>query len=74
MGKIIGIDLGTTNSLVAVTEGDKAIVIAGKFGNFMKSAVRIDANGDYQAGNTAFDGRVLYPERTITSIRRSPCP
>jgi molecular chaperone DnaK len=70
MSKIIGIDLGTTNSLVAVNEGDKAIVIAGKFGNFMKSAVRIDADGNYQAGNTAFDGRVLYPGRTITSIKR----
>jgi molecular chaperone DnaK len=71
MSKIIGIDLGTTNSLVAVIEGNRPIIIANSFGtNLLNSVVKLEKNGQCIVGNSAYRARVLDPTNTITSIKR----
>jgi molecular chaperone DnaK len=70
MGKIIGIDLGTTNSLVAVMEGNRPVIIKNNMGtNLTSSAVKILPE-KYVVGNAALRGRILDPEHTVTSIKR----
>lgn len=69
--KIIGIDLGTTNSCVSVIEGGKPVVIPNSEGQATTpSVVAFDRNGDRQVGVTAKRQAIKNPERTIQSIKR----
>ena len=71
MGKIIGIDLGTTNSCAAVIEGGTPIVIPTRLGSRMtKSVVRFPPTGDPIVGEHAFRTNLVDPQNTITSIKR----
>ena len=67
---IIGIDLGTTNSEVAVVEDGKVTVIDADGKKLLPSFVGIDDNGNVLVGETAKNQYVLYPERTVKSIKR----
>ena len=71
MGKIIGIDLGTTNSCVAVMEGGNAVVIPNAEGaRTTPSVVGFTKNGERLVGQVAMRQAVANPERTISSIKR----
>lgn len=71
MGKIIGIDLGTTNSCVAVMEGGSPTVITNTEGNrTTPSVVAIDKNGNRLVGQLAKRQAVTNPENTIFSVKR----
>ena len=71
MAKVIGIDLGTTNSCVAVLEGGDPVVIANAEGNrTTPSVVGFAKNGERLIGETAKRQAVTNPERTISSIKR----
>ncbi len=71
MGKIIGIDLGTTNSVVAVMEGGTATVIPNAEGNrTTPSVVAFAKNGERLVGVTAKRQAVVNPENTVYSVKR----
>ena len=71
MAKVIGIDLGTTNSCVAVMEGGEAVVIANAEGNrTTPSVVGFAKNGERLVGDVAKRQAVTNPEKTIISIKR----
>ena len=71
MGKIIGIDLGTTNSCVAVMEGGEAVVIPNAEGNrTTPSVVSFSKSGERMVGQVAKRQAVTNPDRTISSIKR----
>ena len=71
MGKIIGIDLGTTNSCVSVMEGGEAVVIANAEGNrTTPSVVAFSKNGERLVGQIAKRQAVTNPENTVISIKR----
>ena len=71
MGKIIGIDLGTTNSCVAVMEGGEPVVIANSEGaRTTPSVVSFQANGERLVGQIAKRQAITNPEHTIISIKR----
>ena len=71
MGKVIGIDLGTTNSCVAVLEGGEPVVIANAEGNrTTPSVVGFAKNGERLVGETAKRQAITNPGRTIASIKR----
>ena len=71
MGKIIGIDLGTTNSCVAVMEGGNAVVIPNAEGaRTTPSVVGFSKTGERMVGQTAKRQAIANPERTISSIKR----
>lgn len=71
MGKVIGIDLGTTNSCVAVLEGGEPIVITNAEGNrTTPSIVAFAKNGERLVGETAKRQAITNSDRTITSIKR----
>ena len=71
MGKIIGIDLGTTNSCVAVFEGNEPVVITNSEGKrTTPSIVAFDNNGERKIGDPAKRQAVTNPQRTIFSIKR----
>ncbi|MBR3861961.1 MAG: molecular chaperone DnaK [Oscillospiraceae bacterium] len=71
MGKIIGIDLGTTNSCVAVMEGGEAVVIPNAEGNrTTPSVVAFSKSGERMVGQVAKRQAVTNPDRTISSIKR----
>lgn len=71
MGKVIGIDLGTTNSCVAVMEGGEPTVIANVEGNrTTPSIVAFTKAGERLVGETAKRQAITNPERTISSIKR----
>src|SRR4030066_560366 len=71
MAKIIGIDLGTTNSVVAIMEGDKVTVIPNEEGGrTTPSVVGFTTKGERLAGQVAKRQRVTNPENTIYSIKR----
>ncbi|MGI6106608.1 MAG: molecular chaperone DnaK [Lachnospiraceae bacterium] len=71
MGKIIGIDLGTTNSCVAVMEGGKPVVIANQEGiRTTPSVVAFTKNGERLVGDPAKRQAITNPDRTISSIKR----
>ena len=71
MGKVIGIDLGTTNSCVAVLEGGEAVVIPNAEGNrTTPSIVAFAKNGERLVGEVAKRQSITNPERTIISIKR----
>src|SRR3954467_10071884 len=76
-GRIVGIDLGTTNSLVAYMEGEKPVVIPGVDGlNLVPSVVALDpfpAGGGrptITVGNSARKSLIQRPERVIYSVKR----
>ena len=71
MGKIIGIDLGTTNSCVSVIEGGEPVIIANAEGNrTTPSVVAFSADGERMVGHVAKRQAITNPDRTISSIKR----
>ena len=71
MGKIIGIDLGTTNSCVAVMEGGEPVVIANAEGSrTTPSVVAFSKTGERMVGQVAKRQAVTNPDRTVSSIKR----
>src|SRR5260370_203041 len=68
---IVGIDLGTTNSLVAFMQGDNPVVIPGDDGsNLVPLVVALDGNGQPIVGNAARNSLIATPERAIYSVKR----
>ncbi len=71
MGKIIGIDLGTTNSVVAVMEGnDPAVIVNSEGKRTTPSVVSFLENGERKVGEQAKRQAIVNPEHTISSIKR----
>lgn len=71
MGKVIGIDLGTTNSCVSVVENDKPVIIPASSGSMTTpSIVAFTKKGERLVGESARRQAVTNPERTISSIKR----
>ncbi|MBR5495830.1 MAG: Hsp70 family protein, partial [Oscillospiraceae bacterium] len=71
MGKIIGIDLGTTNSCVAVMEGGEAVVIPNPEGSrTTPSVVGFSKTGERMIGQVAKRQAITNPDNTISSIKR----
>ena len=71
MAKTIGIDLGTTNSCVAVIEGGEPVVIANAEGSrTTPSVVAFSKNGERMVGQVAKRQAITNPERTVSSIKR----
>ena len=71
MGKIIGIDLGTTNSVAAVMMGGEPVVIASAEGErLVPSVVAVNKNHERIVGRTARNQSIINPENTIFSIKR----
>src|SRR4030065_1732276 len=71
MGKIIGIDLGTTNSCVAVAEGGEPVVIQNSEGQrTTPSIVAFTARGERLVGQPAKNQMITNPENTVYSIKR----
>jgi molecular chaperone DnaK len=71
MGKIVGIDLGTTNSVVAVLEGGEPVVIpTAEGGRLLPSVVAFTKTGERAVGQTARRQAVVNPENTVFSIKR----
>jgi molecular chaperone DnaK len=72
VSKIVGIDLGTTNSLISVVEGGVPTVIPSAEGDFLfPSVVGFSRNGDRLVGSVAKRQAISNPERTIISVKRS---
>ena len=71
MGKIIGIDLGTTNSCVSVMEGNEPVVIPNDEGRrTTPSIVAFLENGERKVGDSAKRQAITNPRKTISSIKR----
>jgi molecular chaperone DnaK len=71
MARIIGIDLGTTNSVVAVMEAGEPVVIpSSEGGNLIPSVVAINKQGERLVGRVARNQAVINPENTINSVKR----
>src|SRR5437773_11981543 len=71
MSKVVGIDLGTTNSVVAVLEGDSPVVIPNaEGGRTTPSVVAFTKEGERLVGTVAKRQAVTNPKRTIFSIKR----
>ena len=71
MAKIVGIDLGTTNSVVAVMEaGDPAVVANAEGGRTTPSVVAFTKSGERLVGQTAKRQATINPENTLFSIKR----
>ena len=71
MSKVVGIDLGTTNSVVAVVEGGDSVVIpSAEGGRLVPSVVAFTKNGERLVGQTAKRQAVVNPENTVFSIKR----
>src|SRR6201988_2340240 len=69
--RIVGIDLGTTNSLVAFMQGETPVVIPGDDGsNLVPSVVALDENNQHIIGNSARKYLIETPERAVYSIKR----
>ena len=69
--RIVGIDLGTTNSLVAFMQGDRPVVIPGEDGlNLVPSVVALDDKDQVIVGNAARKSLIETPERAVYSIKR----
>ncbi len=71
MSKIIGIDLGTTNSVVAVMMGNEPVVIPSSEGErLIPSVVAINKNGERLVGRTARNQAIVNPRNTVSSVKR----
>ena len=71
MGKIVGIDLGTTNSVVAVMQGGEPIVIPSAEGErLVPSVVAVNKNHERLVGRSARNQAIVNPENTIFSIKQ----
>src|SRR5690606_10267326 len=71
MPKVIGIDLGTTNSVVAVMEGGEPVVISNAEGaRLTPSVVAVNKGGERLVGQVAKRQAVVNPENTIFSVKR----
>ena len=71
MSKIIGIDLGTTNSVVAIMEGgDPTVITTTEGSHLLPSVVGFNKNGERMVGQTAKRQAVINPENTVYSIKR----
>jgi molecular chaperone DnaK len=71
MGKIVGIDLGTTNSVVAVMEGgDPTVITTAEGGRLCPSVVAFNKNGERMVGQTAKRQAVVNPDNTLYSVKR----
>jgi molecular chaperone DnaK len=71
MGKIIGIDLGTTNSVVAIMDGREPKVIPNEEGHRLTpSVVAIDEKGEVLVGQIARRQAITNPENTVFSVKR----
>ena len=71
MGKVVGIDLGTTNSVVAVMEGGKPVVIANAEGmRTTPSVVAFSKDGERLVGQMARRQTVLNPHKTVFGVKR----
>jgi len=71
MDDIVGIDLGTTNSLIGVVEAGFPILLADESGaRLTPSAVFFPPDGEPEVGTAALRRRVMQPERTVTSVKR----
>src|SRR5690242_20583863 len=71
MGKIVGIDLGTTNSVVAVMEGDQPKVLINSQGSRLTpSVVAFTDKGEILVGQTARHQQITNPKNTVFSIKR----
>lgn len=71
MSKIIGIDLGTTNSLAAVWQDGKSVLIPNAFGEYLTpSVVSVGEDGSVYVGKTAKERLASYPERTASVFKR----
>ena len=70
MGKIIGIDLGTTNSCVSVFEGNEPVVIANNEGKRTTPSIVAFKNGERLVGDPAKRQAITNPKNTIFSIKR----
>src|ERR1700682_6127166 len=69
--RIVGIDVGTTNSLVAFMRGDTPVVIPGDDGlSLLPSVVALDTNNQPVVGNAARNSLIETPERAVYSIKR----
>src|SRR5438477_12460566 len=69
--RIVGIDLGTTNSLVAFMQGETPVVIPGDDGsNLVPSLVALDPQGNIVVGNPARKYLIETPERAVYSVKR----
>ena len=69
--RIVGIDLGTTNSLVAYMEGDRPVVIPGEDGsNLVPSIVALDTSGQIVVGNAARKYLIETSDHAIYSVKR----
>ena len=69
---IVGIDLGTTNSLIAYFDGDHAKVIPNRLGeNLTPSVVSVDEEGIVYVGKTAKERKMLYPDQTADVFKRN---
>src|SRR5437588_2688401 len=68
---VVGIDLGTTNSLVAYMQGDTPVVIPGEDGmNLVPSIVALQPDGQFAVGTAAYKYLIETPERAVYSIKR----
>src|SRR5438046_3288257 len=67
---IVGIDLGTTNSEIAVLTGGQVRVLGPGDTRMLPSCVGFTASGDLLVGEAARNQQALYPERTVRSIKR----
>ena len=71
MGKVIGIDLGTTNSVVSIMEGDRSVVITNEEGSrTTPSVVAFTKEGERLVGSSAHRQAVVNPTRTVSSVKR----
>ncbi len=71
MGKIVGIDLGTTNSVVAVMQGGEPVVVPSAEGErLVPSVVAVNKNHERLVGRSARNQAIVNPENTIFSIKR----
>ena len=71
MGKVIGVDLGTTNSVVAVMEGGEPTIITNAEGSRLTpSVVAFSKNGERMVGQVARRQAITNPERTVVSVKR----
>ena len=71
MGKIIGIDLGTTNSLAAVWEEGKSCLIPNSFGEYLTpSVVSLEEEGIVYVGKTAKERLISHPDRSVSLFKR----